>query len=51
MELEQPVTENELKEALFGMADNKSPGSDGLTVEFYKKCWEKNQKVPDFQPL
>ena len=23
------------------MSSNKSPGSDGLTVEFYKTCWDK----------
>jgi len=25
--------------AVTEMCNNKSPGSDGLTVEFYKKCW------------
>ena len=33
------LTEQECKEALFDMKNEKSPGSDGLTVEFYKTFW------------
>ena len=33
------LTEYECKEALFSMKNYKSPGSDGLTVEFYKAFW------------
>ena len=34
--LNQPITLKEAKSALQGMTNNKSPGPDGLTVEFYK---------------
>ena len=34
--LTQPITLMEAKSALQGMTNNKSPGPDGLTVEFYK---------------
>ena len=38
---EGDVTEKECAEALARMNNNKSPGSDGLTVEFYKCFWSK----------
>ena len=34
------ITENECFKAVKNMKSNKSPGSDGLTVEFYKKFWK-----------
>ena len=36
---EGPITLKECFEALHGMKLNKSPGLDGLTVEFYIKFW------------
>ena len=33
------ITELECTKALKGMQNNKSPGSDGITVEFYKIFW------------
>ena len=36
---EGKITENECLKALKEMKNNKSPGSDGLTVEFYKMFW------------
>lgn len=33
------ITELEAKQALFNMKLNKSPGCDGLTVEFYRTFW------------
>ncbi|GKC34971.1 RNA-directed DNA polymerase, eukaryota, reverse transcriptase zinc-binding domain protein [Tanacetum coccineum] len=33
------VTDKEIKEALFDICDNKSPGPDGFTSKFYKKAW------------
>jgi len=33
------ITLGECEEALKGMPDGKSPGSDGLPAEFYKKFW------------
>ena len=35
-----PLSAKELSNALNGMNRNKSPGPDGLTVEFYIKFWE-----------
>ena len=33
------LTAMEMKRALFSMANNKSPGSDGISAEFYKTFW------------
>ena len=38
--LEGEITENECKMALKNMKLNKSPGSDGIPVEFYITFWE-----------
>ncbi|KAI8521369.1 hypothetical protein Bbelb_011230 [Branchiostoma belcheri] len=38
--LERDLTLFELEEALKDMANNKSPGSDGLPREFYLRYWE-----------
>ncbi|GBG67475.1 hypothetical protein CBR_g609 [Chara braunii] len=38
--LERPIALEELWEAVKSMARGKSPGSDGLPVEFYEACWE-----------
>jgi len=32
--------EDEIKEALFSMEDNKAPGPDGFPAEFYQHFWE-----------
>ena len=37
--LELPLTKHELDEALFQMKNNKSPGLDGYSPEFFKKFW------------
>jgi hypothetical protein len=38
--LEKPITKNDLINVLFKkMGSGKSPGADGLTVEFYMKFW------------
>ena len=34
------ISETECKEAIRTMKNNKSPGSDGISVEFYKLFWE-----------
>ncbi|CAH9145483.1 unnamed protein product [Cuscuta epithymum] len=34
-----PITDLEIKEALFDIGDNKSPGPDGYTSAFFKKKW------------
>ena len=36
-----PITEFELLNAQKSMSNNKSPGNDGLTTEFYEIFWEK----------
>lgn len=33
------VTEGEIKKVLFSMPQNKSPGPDGYTVEFFRAAW------------
>ena len=42
---EGPITESELLNSLKGMPNNKSPGNDGLTKEFYETFWEEI-KIP-----
>lgn len=37
--LDSDLTKDEVKLALFQMNKNKSPGLDGLTVEFYQSFW------------
>ncbi len=37
--LEQPLQIEECEKAMRQMVDGKSPGEDGLPVEFYKKFW------------
>ena len=37
---EGKITEQECKKALNEMGIGKSPGSDGLTSEFYKRFWD-----------
>ncbi|CAM2111063.1 unnamed protein product [Caretta caretta] len=39
-QLELPLTLAEFLEALLRMPTNKSPGMDGLTVEFYRAFWD-----------
>ncbi|CAA7014948.1 unnamed protein product [Microthlaspi erraticum] len=38
--LTRPVTENEVKIALFAMHPEKAPGLDGMTALFYQKFWD-----------
>ena len=35
-----PISSSESQAALLGMAKDKSPGSDGLPMEFYVTCWD-----------
>jgi len=37
---DQEITLEECRKALFAMKPNKTPGSDGLSVEFYQNYWE-----------
>ncbi|GJS26095.1 hypothetical protein Tco_0486715 [Tanacetum coccineum] len=34
------VTDQEVKEAIFSMGNDKSPGPDGYTACFFKECWD-----------
>jgi len=40
-----PITLDECEKALSKMANNKSPGSDGFTVEFYKHFWNEIKEL------
>ena len=40
LKCEGPITESELLNALTSMDNDKSPGNDGITKEFYIKFWE-----------
>lgn len=39
MTLDEFITQDEVKKAVFEMSKKKAPGSDGLSVEFYQKYW------------
>ncbi|XP_062074996.1 uncharacterized protein LOC133779006 [Humulus lupulus] len=39
MELLMPISKKEVKDALFQMNPDKSPGPDGMTPEFYQNFW------------
>ena len=34
-----PITDEDIKAALFSIPDNKSPGPDGYNAYFFKHCW------------
>ena len=38
--LSRQISESECKEAFRNMKNNKSPGSDGISVEFFKLIWK-----------
>ena len=38
-ELDNPISEEEVKEAINDMPSDKAPGLDGFTSAFFKKCW------------
>ena len=40
LKCEGPITESEILNALTSMDNDKSPGNDGITKEFYIKFWE-----------
>ena len=52
-EMKKEITMDELTTAVKSMEGGKSPGSDGFTVEFYKKFWEElsNHMINGFQCL
>lgn len=38
--LTAPFIEKEVFEAISQMKNNKAPGTDGLPIKFYKRCWD-----------
>ncbi|GJV56803.1 hypothetical protein Tco_1457808 [Tanacetum coccineum] len=45
-ELESSITREEIRNAVWGCRENKSPGPDGFTFEFFRKFW--SVVGPDF---
>lgn len=43
--LDEPLTMQELDVALNSVANDKTPGPDGLSVNFYKKFWPKLRNI------
>jgi exonuclease III len=41
LSLETPITEKEIWEAIQDLPSGKTPGTDGLSADFYKKFWPK----------
>ena len=39
-ELEKPITENEIIEAIWNLQPDKSLGHDGFTINFYQAAWD-----------
>ncbi|XP_074306080.1 uncharacterized protein LOC141641309 [Silene latifolia] len=42
--LDRPFTAEEVRDAVFSIGDNKSPGIDGLTSAFFKRFWHTVEK-------
>ena len=38
--LNVPFSQIELKNAVFGLKQGRTPGQDGLPIEIYRKCWD-----------
>ncbi|GKG22418.1 hypothetical protein Tco_0387721, partial [Tanacetum coccineum] len=38
-ELEAPISRDEIRRAVWDCGENKSPGPDGFTFEFFRKFW------------
>ncbi|GJX63173.1 hypothetical protein Tco_0296073 [Tanacetum coccineum] len=39
LDMVREVTNKEIKDAMFSMGDDKSPGPDGFTAAFFKEAW------------
>ncbi|KAJ9544285.1 hypothetical protein OSB04_023992 [Centaurea solstitialis] len=40
LDIIRPITDEDIKSALFGIGNDKAPGSDGFTSKFFKASWE-----------
>ena len=40
LDMIKQVTPQEIKESMFSMGNDKSPGPDGYTACFFKECWD-----------
>ena len=38
--LELPITTTEIRNAVWSCGENKSPGPDGFTFDFFRKFWD-----------
>nr|GFD29116.1 RNA-directed DNA polymerase, eukaryota, reverse transcriptase zinc-binding domain protein [Tanacetum cinerariifolium] len=38
-ELEAPISRDEIRSAVWDCGENKSPGPDGFTFEFFRRFW------------
>ncbi|KAJ9536330.1 hypothetical protein OSB04_un000493 [Centaurea solstitialis] len=36
----RPITDEEIRDAIFGIGNDKAPGSDGFTSKFFKSAWD-----------
>ncbi|KAJ9536724.1 hypothetical protein OSB04_un000109 [Centaurea solstitialis] len=39
LDIIRPITDGEIKDALFGIGNDKAPGSDGFSSKFFKSAW------------
>jgi hypothetical protein len=39
LQLDRPFSEEEIEMAVRGLPNDKAPGPDGFTNNFYKRCW------------
>nr|GEW18662.1 RNA-directed DNA polymerase, eukaryota, reverse transcriptase zinc-binding domain protein [Tanacetum cinerariifolium] len=39
IQMVKPITDNEIKKAMFNITDNKAPGPDGFLAKFFKAAW------------
>ncbi|GJR68408.1 hypothetical protein Tco_0014473 [Tanacetum coccineum] len=40
LDLERPISCDEIRQAVWGCGEDKSPGPDGFTFEFFRKFWD-----------
>nr|GEX69257.1 RNA-directed DNA polymerase, eukaryota, reverse transcriptase zinc-binding domain protein [Tanacetum cinerariifolium] len=50
-DLERLVTRDEIRRAVWSCGENKSPGPDGFTFEFFRRYWDTSAFIADRQIL